>query len=65
MLPDEKGNETDKKDGDPVPRKEGGNMNTCGECYWYCDITVRMCDREKEPTSEEQEACPLFEPKEK
>lgn len=40
------------------------SMNTCGECYWYCDIAVRMCDREKEPTSEEQEACPLFEPKE-
>ena len=40
------------------------SMKTCGECYWYSDITVRMCDREKEPTSEEQEACPLFEPKE-
>lgn len=54
----------------PAARKyeelpEGGmNMNTCGECYWYSDITVRTCDREKEPTSEEQEACPLFEPKE-
>lgn len=37
---------------------------TCGDCYWYSDITVHVCDREKEPTSEDQEACPMFEPKE-
>lgn len=39
-------------------------MKTCADCYWYSDITVHICEYEKEPTSEDQEACPLFEPKE-
>lgn len=39
-------------------------MNTCGECYWYSDITVPICDREKEPATEDSEACLLFEPEE-
>lgn len=39
-------------------------MNICAECYWYSDITVCMCDREKEPTTESHEACSIFEPKE-
>lgn len=38
-------------------------MNTCGECYWYSDITVKKCDRENDPTTEDSEACSLFEPK--
>ena len=37
---------------------------TCADCYWYSDITIHVCDLEKEPVSDEQEACPLFEPKE-
>lgn len=39
-------------------------MKTCADCYYYSDITVHMCDLEKEPTQESQEACPMFEPKE-
>ena len=39
-------------------------MNTCGECYWYSDITVKKCDRENDPTTEDNKACSLFEPKE-
>ena len=38
-------------------------MRTCGECYWYSDITVKKCDRENDPTTEDSKACSLFEPK--
>lgn len=37
---------------------------TCGDCYWYSDVTLHICEREKELTSEDQEACPMFDPKE-
>lgn len=37
-------------------------MNHCRDCYWYSDITVHICESEKEPVSENQEACPSFEP---
>ena len=40
------------------------SQKTCGDCYWYSDITVHVCEREKEPTSADQAACPMFEPKE-
>lgn len=40
------------------------STKTCGDCYWYSDITVHVCEREKEPTSADQAACPMFEPKE-
>ena len=44
---------------------EGGmSMNTCADCYWYSDITFHVCELEKEPTSADQEACPMFEQKE-
>ena len=42
----------------------GSKKNTCADCYWYSDMTVHVCEYEKEPTSEDQEACPLFEPRE-
>jgi hypothetical protein len=49
-----------------VSTDKGGekSMNTCGECYWYSDITVKKCDRENEPAAEDSKACSLFEPKE-
>ena len=40
------------------------SMNTCADCYWYSDITFHVCELEKEPTSADQEACPMFEQKE-
>lgn len=39
-------------------------MNTCGDCFWYSDITVHKCELENDPTSEDAEACSSFEPKE-
>ena len=49
----------------PLAKKKGEmSMNTCGECYWYSDITVKKCDRENEPATEDSKACSLFEQKE-
>lgn len=48
----------------PEPPKEEMSMNTCADCYWYSDITFHVCELEKEPTSADQEACPMFEQKE-
>lgn len=48
----------------PLIKKEKKSMNTCVECYCYSDITVKKYDRENEPTTEDSNACSLFDPKE-
>lgn len=35
----------------------------CGDCYYYSDITVKMCDYEHEPVTAEEPACEMFDRK--
>ncbi len=34
---------------------------TCKDCYWYSDVTVRTCEHEHEPANPDNEACEFFE----
>ena len=40
------------------------NSRRCRDCYYYSDVTVKMCEMEHEPADPEMIACYMFEPKE-
>jgi hypothetical protein len=40
------------------------NSRRCRDCYYYSDVTVKMCEMEHEPADPEMIACHMFEPKE-
>lgn len=40
------------------------NSNRCRDCYYYSDVTVKMCELEHEPANPDLIACHMFEPKE-
>ena len=40
------------------------NSRRCRDCYYYSDVTVKMCEMEHEPADPEMIACRMFEPKE-
>jgi hypothetical protein len=45
---------------------DNGYLNTkrCRDCYYYSDVTVKMCELEHEPADPDLIACHMFEPKE-
>lgn len=32
-------------------------QKTCGNCYWFSKVTVPCCDKDCEPTTEDEKAC--------